>query len=207
MWKITGARKDFLVETSKRHVLLGGIKQNKADDGREKEVAVANRVAIKMRKGAGHQWTRFSEDCVLVVEGTVLLVAVFDGVSGAMDGSGGIAARKAAELLREKAEKINRANYGKLLREWNDECRFAGSTTALVFLEVGKKRIVLNKGDSVCFVNGEQLNERHGLDSVVTRVLGDGKPFDEYDVPEGEVELCSDGIYDEGDDVTTVVVK
>ncbi len=196
--------KDFLMSKTKNSTIIGGIKQNKTDDGQEKKIEIKNGIKIHITKGTGHNWTRYSEDCVLIYGKK--LVAVFDGVSGPCDGSGGIASRKAAEKLRKIASRINSKNYKKLIDAWNKECT-RQSTTALILLQFKNKRILLNKGDSIAFLKGKQINERHGQGNIVTRVLGDEQPFDEYELPEGEIKLCTDGIYDAGDDITEVTIN
>jgi len=201
-WTITGRKREFLIRQTSTSLIVGGIQKNRPDDQIEKEATIANSLTINIKKGTGHTWTRYCEDCVLVYKDK--LVAVFDGVSGPMDGSGGIAARTAAELLRKKARRINEKNYIAVLDEWNKECAPLHSTTLLILLQFANKRVLLNKGDSVGFLDGKQINERHGHGNVVYKVLGDSSPFDEYDVPQGEVKLCTDGIYEAGDDVTIV---
>lgn len=206
MWTINGDADDFLIQQTANAIIVGGIIENQPGNA-AKHVTIVNDIRISMRKGPSHHWTKYSEDCALAYQTrTKKIIAVFDGVSGPMDGSGGKAARQAAERLLKKVRTITKKNYKNVLDEWNTECNDLRATTALVFLRFDNQNILLNKGDCVCFVNGKPLNKRHGEGNIVTRVLGDPQPFDEYDVPDGEIRLCSDGIFNERDDVTEIVI-
>jgi len=206
-------------------LIIGGAVDALKESGHTEERIITLKfkgIPIYLRKGSGHDWTKHSEDCALVYrDAGKLIAAVFDGVSGAKDGTGGMAARKAAETLRKIAPAITVDNYANIMEGWNDENEQSkgagGATTALVFMEFPGKRVLFNKGDCYGFVDrGGDFEEATSInieqktrkDYRVVSVLGDGKEFGSREIS-GEakvLELCSDGVDSPSDDCAIVRV-
>lgn len=225
VWHIVAGSntEDLFVEMEESCVLAGGIKHsNKVDDGKRKEVRLLDKsenIEITMKKGRGHSWTKFCEDSIVVVsdvDNNKLVTAVFDGVSGPTDGSGGIASRQAADILKAMLSQtvpgLESCDY--FMESFKNKCIdkiSVGATTALVLFAQGSKAKLYNKGDSVCFCGEDLMNSTHSvMGSMLTTWLNTQDEFEvvPFDIKDKQVELCSDGIYNESfDDFTVISIK
>lgn len=206
--------KDFFIERDEHSIIIGGIKgKNLPDDGKKKEVRISgDNFYIFLQKGRRHDWTKFSEDCLLAYWcSNFFTFAVFDGISGDCDGSGGIASRQAAELLRNRLPTVNKKNCGDVMISFRKEAllKLKEATTALIVFVFGKKAIVFNKGDCCCFLGEQLVNKIHGHGPVVTSYLNDTQAFDRVEFTLGEeLGLTSDGIeHPEYDDIAVIRYK
>lgn len=193
-------------------LVLGGAERVGADDGKPRFVRGSfGPFRFAMHKGSGHRWTRFCEDSLfLCVREEGVVAAVFDGVSGDMDGSGGIASRAAAKILSKHAGRLfAAADLDGALEDYREECAseiLVGATTAIIFvLPKGGRGRVYAKGDSLCYVDGRLVNEPESVGGMLLKVLNDDQPFSKYEVGDARVvALYSDGIFSAWDDLTEV---
>ncbi len=163
-----------------------------------------------IEKGSMHFWTRYSEDCALFYrKADVTVAAVFDGVTGHMDGLGGVASRKGAEMLVKYLDRMDYDSCINVMRMYKDECaeKIAdGRTTALILAVFGKECVLFNKGDSYCFHGYDLVNEPHDLGSSVSRWLNSKHEFSVYRFrKEKEITLYSDGWENGGRDDVTII--
>jgi len=195
---------DFFPVITENYIIAGGIeKKNEDYDGNEKFLKiVSDNFEIEMRKGVGHEWTKFSEDCVFVFhDDKKEIYAVFDGVSGNQDGSGGIASRMAAKILLNYVQTLD---FEKYKIECIEKIK-RGATTALILVVQNNYCKLYNKGDCICLLNGKQVNRTHNIGSMLYAWLNMEKEFDFYEFKkEGEVALCSDGIDNPFDDFSII---
>jgi serine/threonine protein phosphatase PrpC len=194
-------------------VVLGGAEKIFLDDAKPKSIEgkIAN-ARFFMRKGRGHVWTSFCEDALAIfVDQKKLLAAIFDGVSGEMDGSGGIASRIAAKSIIEYAKRINEQNCETLLSEYKDECvkkiKKGGTTALILVIFEGKRCQLYNKGDSLCYSNHELVNAPDSIGNVLLKWLNEESGFSRYDFEKKQkLTLYSDGVFNALDDFTMVEI-
>ncbi|MEM0272632.1 MAG: protein phosphatase 2C domain-containing protein [Thermoprotei archaeon] len=203
----------FSVQVGRGWLVAGGAERVLGDDGKPKTLeGVLGPVHFSMHKGVGHGWTRFCEDSILVyVEQGGVVAAVFDGVSGDADGSGGLASRLAAKTLLNYVGKLLRGDPDNMLEEYMAECKSkisVGATTALILVlwEDGECQ-VYNKGDSLCYSDGSLVNTPESVGNLLQKYLNDNQPFTRYTFRRlHQVKLCSDGVLNPMDDRTEVSV-
>lgn len=207
---------DFFVEQDREWLIAGGIERdNQGDDGKERSVEMtAGDVTISIRKGRLHFWTKYSEDCVLFYrKGENIVAAVLDGVSGNLDGSGGIASRKGAKILVKYLDRLTEESCERVMREYKNECNekmgHSSATASLILVIFGKKCFLFNKGDSYCFHKSELMNKLHSQGDSIYMWLNSPDDFDIVRfTKEGEITLYSDGFRNKAvDDFTTVRIS
>jgi hypothetical protein len=204
----------FGVLTGQDWFLAGGADTVGPDDGRPKMLeARVGPVDVRMVKGVGHRWTGFCEDAVFICfRRRALIAALFDGVSGHMDGSGGVASRSAAKALLGYVEPILSGSTNAALERYREECSSIitwGATTALILVvPPGGPFTVYSKGDSMCYVDGKLINHLDSVGGVLSRWLNEDSPFNVYVVePKEDVTLCSDGVLNTWDDLTELKIN
>lgn len=196
-------------------LVAGGAERVLGDDGKPKVLEGSlGPIHFSMRKGVGHRWTRFCEDSILLyVRPSGLVAAVFDGVSGEGDGSGGLASRKAANTLLGYAERIlQQEDPDEVLEEYREKCASSivtGATTALILvIKQGSECRLYNKGDSMCYADGRLINTLDSVGNALLRWLNDDKPFNRYLFKtQGVITLCSDGVLNSWDDKTEININ
>ncbi len=196
-------------------LVAGGAEGVSGDDGKPKLLEGSlGSIHFSMRKGVGHRWTRFCEDSILVCVGPRgMVAAVFDGVSGEMDGSGGIASRQAANTLLDYVDSIlEQEEPDGVLEEYRRRCEstiVTGATTAviLVIKQDGVCRLY-SKGDSMCYAENRLVNTLDSVGSTLLKWLNDDNPFNRYTFrKQGPITLCSDGVLNTWDDRTEITVN
>lgn len=196
-------------------LVAGGADKVLGDDGKPKELEGSlGPVRFSMRKGAGHMWTRFCEDSMLIyAKPNGVVTAVFDGVSGEGDGSGGLASRRAANTLLEYVDRIlEREQPDEVLEEYREKCVSSiplGATTALILvIKQDGECLLYNKGDSMCYTGGRLINTLDSVGNLLLKWLNDDKPFSRYTFKrQGEITLCSDGVLNSWDDSTEININ
>ncbi len=213
-WHMTGNHIERLQpHIDSRCFLAGGIQDTNApDDGKQPKIsAQRGPLSLSMVKGTGHDWTHFCEDTAFIYESQEqLLLAVFDGVSGPQNGSGGRAARMAACILRQILQtQPPVTEIQNFFKHYLDRCQNTiayGDTTAIIVYCAPETAWLWHVGDSLCFIDGSQKNTTHSVGALLTNTLLTAQNGELQELEYGDqLQLGSDGMLTDNYDDSTIL--